>query len=63
MVSRPSYQLTTTAENTYYHFARKCIEMKHPSFTSSMLHIPPNIVAQFTMRHKIQLRDEFSLNA
>ena len=58
-----SLKLTTTAENTYYHFARKCIEMKHPSFTSSMLHIPPNIVAQFTMRHKMQLRDEFSLNA
>ena len=39
------------------------VDTTHPSFTSSMLHIPPNIVAQFTMRHKMQLCDEFSLNA
>ena len=57
-----SLKLTTVAENTYYHFTRKCIQMKHPSFTSNMLHIPPRVMAQFTMRHKMQLRDEFSFN-
>ena len=56
-----SMKLTATEENTYYHFTRKCVEMKHPSFTKHMLHIPRDILAKLTVRHKMQLHDEFAM--
>ena len=56
-----SMKLTATEENTYYHFTKKCVEMKHPSFTTHMLHIPPDILAKLTVRHKMQLHDEFAM--
>lgn len=36
-------KLSPKQENTYYHFSR-CVEMKHPSFNSSMLYVPPVIL-------------------
>ena len=51
-------KLTSTVENSYYHFNRRCVQMKHPSFTPAMLHIAPDL---FTVHHRMQLCDQFGL--
>ena len=52
-------KLTSSAENAYYHFNKSCVQMKHPSFSPSMLHIPPDLL--LSVRHRMQLHDQFGL--
>jgi hypothetical protein len=54
-------KLTQKEENTYYHFMRECILMKHASFVSTMLNIPMDIGQCLTASHTHHLYDSFGL--
>ena len=52
-------KLTKKEENTYYHFMKQCVLLKHPGFHPSMLHVPDDMI--LTPLHRFHLCEQFGV--